>query len=167
MAAKDEKGSFAKNKCDNKITLEIKLYIQHCTSLMLRNVSWYVTAQALSRPLLKRLDLGAHGRNTSEILAAVTNCYNRMLGLSQLYTEHEGGQIERVYDDVYNSDRSDDEAADMEEKRWLDVGEGKKKTGGQHVMLLCTMILKMAYQKEKKLNSNKWSVHSETFFEFA
>lgn len=85
MATEDENGTLAKIKCDKKITLDLELHIRHGTSLMLRNMGWYVITQAVNEPLLGRAVLEALGPNTSDILAAAADRYNVAGSFPSLY----------------------------------------------------------------------------------
>lgn len=103
----------------------MELHFPHGSLFMLRNVSWEVSAQAVSEHLLGRLVLEALGLNTSSNLAAAADRYSWLLDLPHLCTEHEGGRIALVYGGVYYSDRGDDEDDVVKEEQWLGLGEAK------------------------------------------
>lgn len=89
-AAKNENGYRAKIKCDESIILDMELHIRHRTSLMLRDIAWYITEKAVTEPLLGRPVMEALGLSTECILAAAAHRYNGSLDLSHLCTNHEG-----------------------------------------------------------------------------
>lgn len=103
----------------------MKLHIRHGTSLMSRNVSWYVTTQFLSEPLLGRPVLEAIGMNTSNILTTAANKYNGLLALAHLCTNNEGGHIVQMYDVVNHSDCGVDDDNFKEDEEWINLGDDK------------------------------------------
>lgn len=93
-------------------------------SLMIRNVSWYVTVQSVIEPLFGRPVLEVLRWNTSDILAAAADRYKGLLDLSHFCTDSDVGRIARVYEGFYHSDRGADEDESGEEQL-LDLGEDK------------------------------------------
>lgn len=85
MAAEDESRSLVKIKYDKKITFDMELHIWHGISLMLRDVGWDGTAQAVSEPLIRRPVVETLGFNTSSILAATVDQYIGLLSFSLLH----------------------------------------------------------------------------------
>lgn len=101
----------------------MELHIRHGTSLMLQNVTSYITKQNDSEPLLGRPVLEALSLNTKSVLAAAADRYNVSLDLSDLCTNHEGGCFARLNDGVYHSDRGADDDESEEKEQWLDLGK--------------------------------------------
>lgn len=70
--------------CDRMAVMNTELIIRHEKSLMLRNISWYVTSQPLSEPLLGRPIMEALGINTKELLAAACDRFDGLVDVADI-----------------------------------------------------------------------------------
>ncbi len=79
--------------------MNVHMHIIHGTALTLRNVTWYVTKQAMDEPLLGLPVLEALGLNTKDILAGASDRFNGTIDLAEMMPTDPsmGGKLARVF----------------------------------------------------------------------
>lgn len=128
-------GEEAKIVCDKVATMTVELHIRHGTTLVLRNLKWFVTKQPCNEPLLSRQVLETLGLNTEEILASAADRHSGEIDMSHCGTDTESirGKVARIVEEgVYHADAGVD---DMEEEasEWVYFGEDGRAEKAQAV----------------------------------
>lgn len=98
--------------------------VKLCSTLMLRNVVWMTTKQAMAEPLLGRPIVEVLALNTKKILAAAADRLHGDIDVDHTLKESETGRkISSVlHDGVSHSDQGIDYSSADVEQDWLDFG---------------------------------------------
>lgn len=126
VAEKLPNGESAEIVCKKLTSMHVELHVRHGATLVLRNLTWVVTAQHVCESLLGRPVLEALGLNTSDILGSAADRFEGNVHISAVVQENdqERGKLDFLLQNgVFYADRGVDHFSDDDTEGWLDLGE--------------------------------------------
>lgn len=125
MAAKNPDGTPTIITCTHSATIDTELHIRHGSALVLRNLRWLITPQAVDEPLLSRPLLEALGFDCHQVMRSASDRFGGSVDVSTLVgngSDFASGRVGRIIDGVFHADGGADDADLDDDDGWLDLG---------------------------------------------
>lgn len=109
----------------HRLAIDIDLHIRHDSGLVLRNLRWLVTPQAVEEPLLSRPLLEALGFDCHRVMRAAADRLGGSVDVCTLAVNEADfgtGRIGRIVDGVFHADGGTGDADLDDDDGWLDLG---------------------------------------------